>query len=377
MEQDDKDFIVFEQTIGKSLDLMWQELSANDISRVRHNLFLMQQGFQNREAAKRIFETIKSYLLGTNDDEIAHDFILDLVLRGMDDWVLPLIDYSLSFLSEKPYKINVFSVLIVEMLNLNSRNTLEANRATLLTLLSEITRARDTINEAKALDKENEIIEEPINLSYSQIAMQSLIDIPSTAPNFYLLFAYTLRQTAIVHIPEFLSYYQTKHEDGDYFLFLRGVLNENEDLFSKAQIETINEWIIENKGIQAKRKLPNITDERLIKIKADKIEPLFDILKEYFDEKQHDLLKAALEGKNIDTKLLFNGKSNRLIYVFAELKQKYHLDNLQEEIIKWIENLFVFTDSQGEIVTAAYNTIKNVLTNKNNAPKPPIDLSEL
>ena len=201
--------------------------------------------------------------------------------------------------------------------------------------------------------------------------------VASSSSDFFLLFAFTLRQTSLQHLPEFLAYYQKNYDEGNYFLFLQSIISEEKDLFKEEQIELVKEWITENKGIQAKRKSPNITDERLIKIKAEKIEPLFDILKAYFADEQHDLLKAALEGKNIDTKLLFNGKSNRLIYVFAELKQKYHLDNLQEEIIKWIENLFVFTDSQGEIVTAAYNTIKNVLTNKNNAPKPPIDLSEL
>lgn len=357
----------FEKYVNQGLENAFLEIEAEDISRVRDVLYRIQQHFDNTEVQKRLLKVVEDYV-----DEKYRFWKLGLFVVGIDveeirNSLSEFLRAFLSFCGKRPYLINLYSILIIELLYLK-QNKNEVVKAKIIGLFGQLDRNHDTAEEKK--EEHRKDIAKYIEY------LQADIEITSSDPFYYNAFAFTLRQTPILYISEFLEYYKEKHEEDNYFTFLRSVLNENGVLFSKAQIEIIEEWIAENTSITRKRKIPQIDDTRLIKIKAEKIEPLHKRLSEYFP-KQKDLLKSALEGKEIDTKLHFQGKSNTLIYVFTQLHNKQLTNNTQSQLIDYIHELFVFGEDQADLKSASKNNIKNVLTKKDRIPREKIDLSDL
>lgn len=252
MEQENNNLAAFDKAVTKSFELTWAELRASDISRVRHSLYLMREGFKGNEPAKRIMELIKLYIEGAEEEIKGTLFMVEI----FEDFFIPVIDTFLAYLSERPYKIGLWGVLLTELIKFDPNDNEEGkSRKNIGKLIGELSRAKDKSDDAKALTVMSN------DWSIVEQVTKKQLEIHSTEPSYYLFFAFTLRQTAIIHIPEFLSYYQAKHEGGDYFLFLRGVLNENEDLFSKSQIKTVKEWVKKYKNKQIIEITNNVVEE--------------------------------------------------------------------------------------------------------------------
>ena len=161
---------------------------------------------------------------------------------------------------------------------------------------------------------------------------------------FVLFFTFKLRNIPLVEIKQFLDYHQQKH-NGDFFHFLKTVLIQYPELIDEKTEEQIRNSIDILKNANSSKKLKPASqnvDSRKISINRTVIEQLHSILIPYFSEEDGDKLLLVLEGKEIDSKLNFNGSANKLSYVFQELKKHYFVNNSVAHINRWIVASFTY-----------------------------------
>lgn len=102
------------------------------------------------------------------------------------------------------------------------------------------------------------------------------------------------------------------------------------------------------------------------------VDNLHEILKEYFRNKEEELL-AVLKGGNVKEKLLFPSNQNRLVELFLRLKYNGFIINSKEDIKEWICDSFCYQFSRGginEVRDFNGNTVYDLLTkSKSRGPK--------
>jgi hypothetical protein len=135
-----------------------------------------------------------------------------------------------------PYQIDIFSTFIIEAIKAND-DTFENEQKRFLQLIPIV------------LDVYKPFLENDVAKSLLFFRNPNAVfDVPSTSHSYYTLFAFTLRQTPIEYIDDFLEYHKNKYSGTNYLLFLKGLIDEKEELFTKQQIKTVKKWVkIENK----------------------------------------------------------------------------------------------------------------------------------
>jgi hypothetical protein len=103
------------------------------------------------------------------------------------------------------------------------------------------------------------------------------------------------------------------------------------------------------------------------------VEPFFEILKDYFDSKNHDELKRILAtGKKTGQKLLFRSRGNRLSDSFKQLHEHDMIAGLSKKaLIQRIIECFMF-DHKGKPKPFKIETVERVVSGKQNPCKNPI-----
>ncbi len=188
---------------------------------------------------------------------------------------------------------------------------------------------------------------------------------------FNLAFGFLIRNLLFADVRKvFQSYYDL--ESDSFIQFLETHLIEYSFLFKDSTlVELSKKWIENfNKPIpepsislsSTASQLPNSPAPPVIpeiKVKTEIIEPLFNILKEFFDASQHKDLRAALEGKMINYPLVFLSRGNRLILVFENLKQREMIISDSLTIKYWLLKNFKFF-KKGEAAPFKMDTIHKV-----------------
>ena len=103
------------------------------------------------------------------------------------------------------------------------------------------------------------------------------------------------------------------------------------------------------------------------------VEPFFEILKDYFDSKDHDELKRILAtGEKKGRKLLFRSPGNRLSDSFKQLHEHDMIAGLsKKDLIQRITEYFMFLDN-GTPKPFKKNSVERVVSGKQHPCKNPI-----
>lgn len=102
----------------------------------------------------------------------------------------------------------------------------------------------------------------------------------------------------------------------------------------------------------------------MISIRSDIIEKLTLYISGFFDVPK-EVIRKVLEGQKLpNQKLLFNENANRLIYIFAELKDNEHILENRTQINKWICDTFIY--QKGPFI---HSYVKRGLSKNENPPK--------
>lgn len=131
------------------------------------------------------------------------------------------------------------------------------------------------------------------------------------------------------------------------------------------------EFEIQNKSnIPAEPKIQNKPPKKMILITPDRVKKLHSELKQYFEGREKELLKA-LQGFKLENRILFSGKQNQFTEVFKRLKYNGYLSNQPNDIKNWLHSNFEYHFKKGEISEVrAFNesTIHDILTKEKGEP---------
>lgn len=97
--------------------------------------------------------------------------------------------------------------------------------------------------------------------------------------------------------------------------------------------------------------------------KHESIQPLYEIIKDFFRVEQQSELKKLIEsGNNVSEKLLFKGNGNRLTDTFKKLFEHDFITSCQKkDLIEWIISNFNFTN-QNKIKVFVYDTVEKTIS---------------
>jgi hypothetical protein len=228
-----------EEKLFASFDIMLKELSVVDISRLRHVIASMDSSRIKSILVEITLEDSHLEMIESEEDAnvaLSESEAIDIVNDLLEPFIEPIIKPFFRSLVAKPYKISFLNIAFVEALKMDTDNRLSSEQRFL--------KLKYQADKLIAFLKSKNLV--------GLITSIKNDDKLQNTGNHALLFAFTLRQTAIADLYDFLDYNKTKYKGANYFQFLRGILNEEENLFSVGQTETINEWIIENKAPKAK-----------------------------------------------------------------------------------------------------------------------------
>jgi len=83
-----------------------------------------------------------------------------------------------------------------------------------------------------------------------------------------------------------------------------------------------------------------------ITINEDCIEPLKNILKDYFSQEEREKLSILIDGDSIEGHIIFLGNCIKLVDVFLRLKEKGKIRENGEDINKWICKYFKYINKK-------------------------------
>ena len=103
-------------------------------------------------------------------------------------------------------------------------------------------------------------------------------------------------------------------------------------------------------------------NKKRININGDIISNLFEILKMYFDEKDHNNLDKLLKGEKISKVLLFESNGIKLVDVFFRLKENGKIINSKVDIQRWICDNFKFLERNKVVKPFKGYYVKKIMT---------------
>ena len=150
---------------------------------------------------------------------------------------------------------------------------------------------------------------------------------------------------------------------------LRQVVEENREYYNDYAIEV--KRMLDAIDAEKERTVKPVEQQKVESkpiFRTDIIEPIYDILKDFFTVDEQPKLKILLEkGDNVVTQLLFKDSGNRLADTFKKLKEADLILGCQKsDLERWIRENFYYTyRSQSKIFTLKYlNGIVSSTENK-------------
>jgi hypothetical protein len=212
--------------------------------------------------------------------------------------------------------------------------------------------SNDNFEQTRIFIRSNEIYEANKNLEFGdaiEIFCQK-ID-PESRPETEIL-------------AEIVSHYKIKSKDpAELHSLLPGVTSTNQ-----IEIEPKESFVSQNS-------IPTIT----INIKSDRINPIYNLLKEYFLENERPDLLNLLNGKSIKTKLTFRSSAAKLSHVFWYLSQ-YQLQivtNSKKDIVQWLCDNFQYFRNKEINAFDEENVRKSIMVQKSEYENPIPDLEKI
>lgn len=119
---------------------------------------------------------------------------------------------------------------------------------------------------------------------------------------------------------------------------------------------------------------PLISIEIRPNIEVNAANQFFNILKEYFEIRQHTELKTILQkGSNAKQKLIFKGNANQLTDAFKQLYNAHLLTGCQKkDLQKWLIDNFQYLNNKKEVMNFNDKTVEKSISGKEYHCKNPI-----
>ncbi|GAA0743100.1 hypothetical protein [Gaetbulibacter jejuensis] len=166
--------------------------------------------------------------------------------------------------------------------------------------------------------------------------------------DFDFWFALKLRQydSKLIEISNFLNFQlesSFNNNPSEILDFLKIVTKQfKDDLLSDRVIEIVEDWIGNHSAISSVEKEVNLVDDRIIlRIKYNRTK-LFEVLKPYFDDKEHEKLNSLLSENEIKNKICFKSNANQFVMVFRQLHLHQQIIGKLVNTEKWICKHFTY-----------------------------------
>lgn len=175
---------------------------------------------------------------------------------------------------------------------------------------------------------------------------------------------------------DYFHWFKLQSDMKSYTLLISDKNEIQLEIYFKTLLSEINLFIEKEQALplnQTETKPEQVTI--LIKpiVKPEAVQPLFDIIKDFFAPEQQTELKRILEnGSNANEKLVFKGNGNRLTDIFKQLIEYDIITGCQkQDLINWIILNFNFT-YRGEVRIFIYDTVEKIISRNDNPCKSPL-----
>jgi hypothetical protein len=208
---------------------------------------------------------------------------------------------------------------------------------------------------------------------YSCFQYDQTIIINNDNVDFDFWFALKLRQYVckISELKNFLNFQldtNFNNEIDEFINFLKlSIRQYQSELLDKKVVDTVSDWA-DNKpklniGIQTNDLSSNkIIDDRLIlSINYDSLE-LFESLKAFFDEKDHEKLTLLLNKEEIIGEICFSSNANQLVMVFRQLHLNQKIIGSLVNTKKWICKYFTYYGQNKKLSNFNAENVHKILT---------------
>jgi hypothetical protein len=104
----------------------------------------------------------------------------------------------------------------------------------------------------------------------------------------------------------------------------------------------VEDWIENHSVTSTDEKEVHVVDDRIIlRIKYDRTK-LYEVLKPYFDDKEHGKLNSLLSENEINDKICFNSNANQFVMVLRQLHLNNQIIGKLVNTEKWICKYFTY-----------------------------------
>lgn len=166
--------------------------------------------------------------------------------------------------------------------------------------------------------------------------------------DFDFWFALKLRQydSKLIQISNYLDFQKQSNFNNDIAGikdFLKVVTKQfKDDLLSDRVIGIVEDWIENNsENITDEKEVNSVDDRIILRIKYNNSK-LLEVLKPYFDEKEHERLNSLLSENEIKDKICFKSNANQFIMVFRQLHLNQQIIGSFVDTEKWICKYFTY-----------------------------------
>jgi hypothetical protein len=155
-------------------------------------------------------------------------------------------------------------------------------------------------------------------------------------------------------IKNFLNFQFETNFNNDIKEFVRflnfSIHKHQAELLEKSTVDTVDD-LIES----------NFENKLILKIKQDDLN-LFNVLKQYFDKKDHKKFKQLLNEEEIQGKICFRSNANQLVLVFRQLHLNQKIIGQSSNTEKWICKYFTYFNKKNKVSDFDLGYVHKMLT---------------
>lgn len=208
---------------------------------------------------------------------------------------------------------------------------------------------------------------------HSCFQFDQTIEIKRNNIDFDFWFALKIRQydSKISEIKNFLNFQLEANFNNDIDEFV-GFLNlifrqYKVKLIKKLVVHTVNDWMVNKPKVKKIIEQEDFVEDNghdnklILKIKAKGFN-LFDVLEEYFGEKDHEKLRQLLNEEEIQDKICFRSNANQLVLVFRQLHLNQKIIGQLSNTEKWICKYFTYLKQEKKVSNFDLGYVHKFLT---------------
>jgi hypothetical protein len=150
--------------------------------------------------------------------------------------------------------------------------------------------------------------------------------------------------------------------------FLKISIRQYQSKFLKKRVvETLKDWIenklkrISDAGQKGLLKDIHLDDKLILRINYDQVD-LFEAIKAFFDEKDHEKLTSLLNEEEIDDKICFKSNANQFVMIFRQLHLNQKIIGTLAKTEDWICAYFTYIGPKNKQTTFSNAYVHRTLT---------------